>query len=431
MLRRSSDERVVGWTVGFVDALRAGSAVAAAAVLDEALADGMEPAAVHSRVIEPAMYRIGELWQDGAITVEDEHVATAISHGVLARLFPRLLSAPARSRERVILAAAEGEHHVLGLRMAADVLEGAGFDVLYLGADVPGDALLSACRAHRPAILGLSATMTLNVPTLIWELAQLELLEERPVVMVGGQGIPPAIDRVLGVTQIAQSEGVVATVEVLLEQPPAGPLVPPDLVRRIPAGPPVSFVGIGAIGTVADTLSATTLAAADAARDAARHAFAMEQLAYRDPLTELWNRRAYDDRFHRIVDEGPGELAVLMLDVDGFKAINDRYGHRAGDLGLVGVARAIIHSVRPGDFAARFGGDEFAVLLPDSKTSEAVAVADRIRQAVERDLTHPPLTISVGVAAFRDSLRSTSLAVDQALYDAKQTGRNRVTLWEP
>jgi diguanylate cyclase (GGDEF)-like protein len=329
------------------------------------------------------------------------------------------------------LAAAEGEHHVLGLRMAADVLEGAGFDVLYLGADVPCDALLSACRAHRPAILGLSATMTLSVPTLIWELAQLELLEERPVVMVGGQGIPPAIDRVLGVTQIAQSEGVVATVEVLLEQPPAGPLVPPDLVRRIPAGPPVSFVGIGAIGTVADTLSATTLAAADAARDAARHAFAMEQLAYRDPLTELWNRRAYDDRFHRIVDEGPGELAVLMLDVDGFKAINDRYGHRAGDLGLVGVARAIIHSLRPGDFAARFGGDEFAVLLPDSTTSEAVAVADRIRQAVERDLTDPPLTISVGVAAFRDSLRSTSLAVDQALYDAKQTGRNRVTLWEP
>lgn len=136
MCARLSDGHAAAWATRYLVALRSGSA--AAAVVDEALADGMEPAAVQSRVIESAMDRIGHLWQSGAVNVADEHLATAISDEVRPRLFPRLLRAPPGSRERVFLAAVEGEHHVLGLRMVADVLEGAGFDVLYLGADVRG-----------------------------------------------------------------------------------------------------------------------------------------------------------------------------------------------------------------------------------------------------------------------------------------------------
>ena len=83
------------------------------------------------------MKTIGELWERDAISVADEHLATEISQRVAARLFWRALNGRPRRRERVVMAAVQGEEHVLGLRLAADVLESAGFDVLYLGADLP------------------------------------------------------------------------------------------------------------------------------------------------------------------------------------------------------------------------------------------------------------------------------------------------------
>ncbi|MGA2927776.1 MAG: diguanylate cyclase, partial [Solirubrobacteraceae bacterium] len=318
---------------------------------------------------------------------------------------------------------------VLGLRMVADVLEGAGFEVFYLGADVPSDALLSACTTHRPAILGLSVTMALNVPALISILGELQAMQERPAVFVGGQGAAAAIDAGLRVTAVEHSEDVVELVETLLGQPPAGPLVPEDLVSPMADAPTGSSAGEAGIGTIPDAFSATTLAAADAARNAARRAFEVEQVAYRDPVTGLWNRRAYEERLHKF---GGGEdgFAVLMLDVDSFKAINDRYGFEAGTLGLLAVARSITDNVRAGAFVARIGGDEFAILLPDTPSSLAVAAADAIRGAVGQKVTDPPLTVSVGVTVFHGSIRATSLAAEQALNRAKRTGGNHVALQE-
>ena len=150
----------------YVDALRVAQPAAAERVVDDALAAGLAPAAIQSLVIEPAMERIGRLWEANAITVADEHLATAISQSVLVRLFDRLTVAPPRSRERVLLAAVEGQHHVLGLRMIADVMEGAGFDVLYLGADVPVDALRRFAAEHRPAITGLGFAISVGVGVL-------------------------------------------------------------------------------------------------------------------------------------------------------------------------------------------------------------------------------------------------------------------------
>jgi MerR family transcriptional regulator, light-induced transcriptional regulator len=134
-MRRGSDQPVSDLARRFSDALRAGSSVQAEQVMDEALLAGVSPAAIHALVIEPAMVHIGELWESAEISVADEHLATAISHGVLIRLFDALSLAPECSRQRVLLAAVQGQHHVLGLRMVADVLEGAGFDVLFLGAN--------------------------------------------------------------------------------------------------------------------------------------------------------------------------------------------------------------------------------------------------------------------------------------------------------
>jgi methanogenic corrinoid protein MtbC1 len=147
--------------------------MAAEAASDEALDRGLDVAAVHTQLIEPAMRSIGELWESSQVSVAVEHLATAISHEVAARVFWRALGAAPRLRERVMMAAVQGEQHVLGLRLAADVLEGAGYDVLYLGADVPLQALLDACRIHRPDVLGFTVSMSLHVPTMIWEIHEI------------------------------------------------------------------------------------------------------------------------------------------------------------------------------------------------------------------------------------------------------------------
>lgn len=167
------------------------------------------------------------------------------------------------------------------------------------------------------------------------------------------------------------------------------------------------------------------------------------ELAQHDTLTGLKNRRVFDEHldelWERAIDEGRA-LAILMIDIDHFKAYNDRYGHQAGDRALRRVAQALQPFVeRPLDVLARYGGEEFAVIMYDVDGREAEAVAERMRMAV-RNLGiehHEPepgavVTISVGVAAIepapdRRSRGALQLA-DQALYEAKVRGRNRVEI---
>lgn len=161
-------------------------------------------------------------------------------------------------------------------------------------------------------------------------------------------------------------------------------------------------------------------------------------LATRDPLTGLLNRRAFDSALdtaasHFIRYRRP--LALVMLDVDHFKRINDTYGHEAGDAVLRAVAARVAGSVRDVDFAARYGGEEFAVLLPETGLAGAVETADRLRRSVaefpvEWRGIEIPVTISLGVAAVPECVanaRDVLGAADQALYASKKAGRNRVT----
>jgi diguanylate cyclase (GGDEF)-like protein len=416
-----------GWR-GFGEALRAGDPWSAERSVARALESGLGVAALHDQVIAPAMRWIGELWQRGDATVADEHLATAISQDVLGRLFARGLTAPAGSRERIVLAAAQGEQHTLGLRMAADVLEGAGFDVLYLGADTALSRLLEACRTHAPAAVGLSATMALNVPTLIWEIDALCALDPAPAIFAAGRAIGPAIEQGVAVPVIDGVETIVATIETLLAHPRPRRIVPAELAAKVSLPVDASEAEEDTTGSRDAAFSRTVLSAADAARDAARRAFAMEQLAYRDALTGLLNRRAYDDRYADVSDlAGPG-AAVLMVDLDGLKAINDARGHQEGDNALIALAQAMLRSVRPGDFVARYGGDEFAILLPGADVPAAVAVAERIREAAQRALAAAALTVSIGVSVSLKTQLQTSLAVDRALYEAKALGRNRIVV---
>ena len=149
----------------YLDAVRAADAPGAFRLAAGALADGMTIPQLYQQVIAPAMYEIGELWSKGALTVADEHLATSLTHRVLAALRPPawveagMKPEATPSKGRVMLAAVEGEQHVLGLRMAADVLEDAGFETVYLGADVPIGALLQAVDTLSPDLLCLSATL--------------------------------------------------------------------------------------------------------------------------------------------------------------------------------------------------------------------------------------------------------------------------------
>jgi diguanylate cyclase (GGDEF)-like protein/PAS domain S-box-containing protein len=170
----------------------------------------------------------------------------------------------------------------------------------------------------------------------------------------------------------------------------------------------------------------------------------LAMLALTDDLTRLANRRAFDqdlDReWKRTLREG-SQISLLLLDVDHFKEFNDRYGHQVGDDCLRTIAIAVQGAVRSTDIAARYGGEEIAVILPSTDTAGAVEVAEKVRSAIEAlKLTregHPEggkwVTASMGVATAlaRDggTMRmpeSLLLAADNALYKAKYEGRNRI-----
>jgi diguanylate cyclase (GGDEF)-like protein len=161
--------------------------------------------------------------------------------------------------------------------------------------------------------------------------------------------------------------------------------------------------------------------------------------AVTDALTGLGNRHWMQDMFERElrrVHTDEGRLCLMMADVDHFKKINDEFGHIAGDRILVTIADALRDRLRPTDLIARFGGDEFAVLLPGVTLETATATAERIRKALGKnsDPGFPvDVSISIGLTAATESddLDRLLHRADGAMYDAKDQGRDRVSVREP
>lgn len=168
----------------------------------------------------------------------------------------------------------------------------------------------------------------------------------------------------------------------------------------------------------------------------------LEQLAMTDPLTGLFNRRAFDAVAHAAVGNARRHrrpLALVMIDIDHFKAINDRHGHGGGDAVLRHVAAALQGLLRGADSLARFGGEEFVVLAPEADLDSALALAQRMGDAL-RVLAVPvhgttqPVTASFGVTALgthADDLGAMLHRADQALYASKRGGRDRATAVAP
>lgn len=186
------------------------------------------------------------------------------------------------------------------------------------------------------------------------------------------------------------------------------------------------------------TLRALTAPAALAlAREGARRqAEAFAQAAIVDPVSGLFNRRYFQERLEEELQRAQRHktpVALLMIDIDDFKRINDQFGHVAGDTVIKGVSDILRRSVRKFDLCARFGGEEFAIVMPGSGPENSTSVAERIRQRIEQFRPEEPeladlrVTASIGLSVSNEmAARELIDRADQALYSAKRAGKNRV-----
>jgi len=169
-------------------AIEAGRYTDARDVVQAALAAGATGAEVFTRVLTPAMYRIGERWERGEINAADEHLATAISNRVMGTVYEALALEMPTSKERVLIAAVEGDQHVMGLRMIADILEGSGYDTVYLGADTPRAGLLASIDRYTPSVVALGGTAPWSAAKLVETvLAVRDADAAMPIVLGGAQ----------------------------------------------------------------------------------------------------------------------------------------------------------------------------------------------------------------------------------------------------
>jgi two-component system cell cycle response regulator len=158
----------------------------------------------------------------------------------------------------------------------------------------------------------------------------------------------------------------------------------------------------------------------------------LEALAYSDELTSLYNRRFLGRQLSALIRSATRHrraMSLVLVDVDRFKAVNDEYGHERGDVVLERIARRLSHVLREEDFAGRWGGEEFLILLPDVDEVGAHATAERLRESVAgRPVAGLAVTVSAGTATWQHGESADDLLrrADAALYEAKRAGRDRV-----
>jgi len=305
-----------------------------------------------------------------------------------------------------------------------------------------GYVLLTGTPAHRsPVIYGMVVTVLVATPTvLLLPLAQMMRDSRGALLFYGWSAAVGVFIAVAGRIDGGSASPLYAIFFLTLgfmalAYPPGGVLVMGMLMTGVYAlviAPPhvtlsVLFITVvmGAFTMVCAMASANSWAAHDRRLQLMR---TMETLAATDPLTGCCNRRAFLGRLEAALDE-TAPTVVCLVDLDGFKSVNDRRGHGAGDVVLQQVARSLAAAVRETDTVARLGGDEFAVLAEVTAALPADDLAERLRSAVAVAGADVGVTASVGVAEVRpgDDILDLLHRADAAMYRAKTAGGDRVT----
>ena len=369
-------------------------------------------------------------------------VATLLG-SVLARLVSRPLGELARAFERMRVELGE---YLSALRSSRDELARSMNrlgETLSSTHDLPKllavvlEAAVQARRARAGSLLLLTPDRTALVREATFGLSQREPAERIPV----GQGVAGT---------------VAATGRAMILASPAGNGGPEPTATSQVSVPLLAqgrVLGVlslydredGEPFTLGDAegLTAFAVQAAVAIENVQLHAEA-ERLSVTDPLTGAWNYRYFKRRFEQEIERSRRfgrVLALLMLDIDHFKSVNDRFGHQRGDEVLVELSRRVTGSVRDIDTFARYGGEEFVLILPETNLEGGLAVAEKLRLATHRtrfctetEEDGISLTVSIGVACFPEHATSPEellRAADEALYEAKLQGRDRVVTAGP
>jgi methanogenic corrinoid protein MtbC1 len=198
---------------GFVDTLVARDLNSARAVVARLRTEGVGIEMLYTELFAPSLHRVGELWATGEISVAEEHVASSLVEQLMAALYPEVFVTRRSSRERVLVAAPQGERHVIGLRMVTDILEGHGFDAVFLGADTPRAEFAQALRSYAPHLVVLAAYTAQSAAELA--AAATLLLELAPRLSIVAGGASDSIRRAVG------EQERIAIVESIAEALPA------------------------------------------------------------------------------------------------------------------------------------------------------------------------------------------------------------------
>jgi MerR family transcriptional regulator, light-induced transcriptional regulator len=202
----------------YADALLAGDARASEAVIREAIDADLDEATIDDRVIAPALVLVGDLWADGRISVADEHLATSISIRVVTLQREAFRVARERASRRVLLAGAQGEHHVVGLQMAGSVMLHAGYDVRPLGADVPVADIGGAVARHRPAVVGFTTASSLSSVYLPAAVDEVRRADPDVGIVLGGRGVDEGLTAVGDVVVCRHVADAVPHVDALVKR---------------------------------------------------------------------------------------------------------------------------------------------------------------------------------------------------------------------
>ncbi|HYT25316.1 MAG TPA: sensor domain-containing diguanylate cyclase, partial [Actinomycetota bacterium] len=310
------------------------------------------------------------------------------------------------------------------------------------------EAAVRARRARAGSVLLLSADRSTLVRQATYGLAERELATRIPV----GHGIAGSVVAtgkpvVVSVPGPAPAQAPAAARDARAVEPPAATQVSVPLLSQ---GRVLGVLSVYDRETAepfalpdASALADFAVQAAVAIENVQLHEEA-ERLSLTDAMTGTWNYRYFERRFEQELERSrrfDRLFALLMLDVDHFKLVNDRHGHQRGDEVLMELARRIVSSVRDIDTFARYGGEEFVLILPETNLAGGIATAEKLRDlANARPFTDRPgeggvrLTLSIGVACYPEHARSTSdllRAADDAMYEAKMRGRDRVVVAGP